>query len=157
MTKTLTRFLCGTALLAAAAASAQDGGIMGCDQVNPGSTAIYIGGSTALQPFVKAVGPALSGQTPSYTLFYTRGGWCVGVNNVLDKVATPLAVGTQFSYYVANGATITEQKCTLPASVTQLDVAISDVFVETCTSATRPSGFGDFLGPAQSMVFVVPN
>jgi ABC-type phosphate transport system substrate-binding protein len=134
-----------------------DGGLPTCDQAAAGSTSIYVGGSTALQPFVKSIGPALAAQSPSYTLFYTGGGSCVGVNNVLDATANPLATATVFSYYTASGATITENKCTLPTSQTQLDVAISDVFVETCTSAARPSGFGDFLGPAQSMVFVVPN
>ncbi len=145
-------------LLSAPAALAQDGGVPSCDTVNPGSTAIYLGGSTALQPFVKAIGPQLAAQAgASYTLFYTGGGSCVGVNNVVDPVGNPLAAGTQFSYYVDSGGTITEQKCTLPASQTKLDLGISDVFVETCTSAARPAGVGDALGPAQSMVFVVPN
>lgn len=152
--KTLLRLSSAVLALSAMHAFAQDGGTT-CDTVTTG-TAIYTGGSTALQPFVKAVGPSLSSQTGTqYTLFYYGGGSCVGANNVVDPVANPLAPNSQFTYYVtdADGGVATKT-CTLPSSQTKLDVAISDVFVETCTSAARPSNIGDFLGPAQGMVFV---
>jgi ABC-type phosphate transport system substrate-binding protein len=155
--KTIARL---TGLLVAAAALqalAQDAGTPSCDAVTTG-TAIYVGGSTALQPFVKAVGPALATQATPYTMFYSGPGSCVGVNNVLDPVANPLAAGAQFTYYTttADGG-VAANPCTLPASQNKLDLAISDVFVETCSSAARPSTIGDFVGPAQSMVFAVPN
>ena len=143
--------LCALAL--AQHAYAQDGG---CDAVTVG-TPIYLGGSTALQPFVKTVGPKLAAQSGApYTVFYFGGGSCTGVNNIVDPVNNSLAASTSLTYYVtsADGGVDTKS-CTLPASQTKLDLAISDVFEATCTS--RPSSIGDFLGPAQSMVFVVPN
>jgi hypothetical protein len=134
-----------------------------CDTVTVG-TPIYIGGSTALRPFVQTVGPLLAAQAgAAYTLFYYGGGSCAGVNNVVDPVASPLAGTTSLTYYVGNpdaGAPLSKS-CTIPpladGGVRALDVAISDVFEETCSSAARPADIGDFLGPAQSMVFAVPN
>lgn len=144
------------ALVLAQHARAQDGG---CDAVTVG-TPIYLGGSTALQPFVKSVGPKLAEQSGSpYTLFYFGGGSCTGVNNVVDPTANPLAASTSLTYYVTDtDGGVATKSCTLPPSQNgKLDVAISDVFVETCTSTARPASIGDFRGPAQSMVFVVPN
>ena len=142
--------LCALAL--AQHAYAQDGG---CDAVTVG-TPIYLGGSTALQPFVKAVGPKLAAQAGSpYTIFYFGGGSCAGVKNIVDPANNPLASSTSLTYYVTEtDGGVATKSCTLPASQTQLDVGISDVFEETCTSAARPATIGDFQGPAQSMVFV---
>jgi hypothetical protein len=134
-----------------------------CDTVTVG-TPVYIGGSTALRPFVQTVGPKLAGQSgAAYTLFYYGGGSCAGANNVLNPTANPLASSTSLTYYVENtdGGAALAKTCTIPPAddggVRTLDVAISDVFVETCSSAARPADIGDFLGPAQAMVFAVPN
>ena len=126
-----------------------------CDTVAVG-TPIYIGGSTALQPFVAAVGPKLSASADGgYTLFYYGGGSCNGVNNILGTF--PLAASTSLTYYVANpdgGTAAVAKTCTLPASQDGgLDVGISDVFVETC-GAIRPATVADVKGPAQAMAFV---
>jgi ABC-type phosphate transport system substrate-binding protein len=151
--KTIFRMTGVLVAVAALHAFAQDGG---CDAVATG-TPIYIGGSTALQPFVKAIGPAVASLATPYTVFYTGGGSCTGVKNVLDPVAAPLAAGTQFTYYVtsADGG-VDSKTCILPDSQNKkLDMAISDVFIPSCGTAA-PADVADRLGPAQSMVFVVP-
>src|SRR5207237_239232 len=46
---------------------------------------IYLSGSTALEPMLKAFGPKIASQTTNaYTLVYLRDGACSGVNRILS-------------------------------------------------------------------------
>lgn len=130
-----------------------------CENVasTSGKQLLLVSGSTALKPLLNVMGPKLAANK-NILIAYLGNGSCSGVNNVVAPDQNPLAVSTLMSYYPADftgGASGTPPTCTLgAAAVTQL--AISDVFVETCTRAARPSTLGDFTGPAQVMTFVVP-
>jgi len=118
---------------------------------------VYLAGSTAAKPFVALVGKTLAAQSPPVTVVYTGQGSCTGVDAILN--GTPLkGMGpTALSHWDAAGV---EQKCDLspegPAVLA--DVGISDVFATTCyrLPGGLPSNVADFLGPVQTMTFVVP-
>jgi ABC-type phosphate transport system substrate-binding protein len=118
---------------------------------------VYLAGSTAAKPFVALVGKVLASQNPPVTVIYTGQGSCTGVDAILN--GTPLqGMGpAALSYWDAAG---TELKCDLAGDgpVLVADVGISDVFATTCyrLPGGLPSNVADFLGPVQTMSFVVP-
>ncbi len=94
----------------------------------------------------------LAAGTPPVSIAYLGQGSCTGPAAILD--ATPLT-GT-FKYWDKVGA---EQSCDVPTTAPVLaDVGASDVFATTCRKLPGglPSNVGDFLGPVQTMTFVVP-
>jgi ABC-type phosphate transport system substrate-binding protein len=118
---------------------------------------VFLAGSTAAKPFVALVGKLLASQVPPITVVYTGQGSCTGVDAILN--GTPLR-GTglaALSYWDAAGV---EQKCDVPGdgAVLVADVGISDVFATTCfrLPGGLPTNVADFLGPVQTMAFVVP-
>lgn len=108
---------------------------------------IYVAGSTAVKPLVIEIGKKLAGTT---TVIYQAQGSCVGVNAI---VANATIKGTAL-YYDSAG---TELTCDLDATNgATVDVGMSDIFVDSCTGAPPPSGVGQFSGPVEAMLFVVP-
>lgn len=107
---------------------------------------IVVSGSSAVGPFIQEMGKVLAGTT---TLIYQAQGSCTGVNAI---VANAPITGTA-TYYDSTGTALS---CDLAAAGTPVDVGMSDVFVESCTGQTAPAGVGQFSGPVEAMLFVVP-
>jgi ABC-type phosphate transport system substrate-binding protein len=148
-------------MLAAAFAALATPGI--ASAANPACSSlpdpIVVAGSSAVGPFVKAMGQVLAGQASPTTLIYQKQGSCTGVNAVvLDTTPTGACAsgacikGTA-TYYDATGTALT---CDLDAAGTHVDVGLSDVWVDSCTGQLPPTGVKDISGPVEAMVFVVP-
>jgi hypothetical protein len=142
-------------------AFAQDAGtIPSCNDSTMFPNPIYITGSTAFEPVVQAMAAQLNnrvigdgGTAGAVTLIYQTGGnSCGGVAAVRDNSNL---TGTGHYYTTASGAA-GQLSCSLDTAPPKADVGISDVFYETCGAGTRPAAIGDFLGPAQAMLVVVP-
>jgi hypothetical protein len=99
-------------------------------------------------PTVKATAGPLLAQG-MIDVFYYAPGSCTGTNAFLNGDDL---VGKSADHYDAMG---TKTTCTLPAG-TKADLGVTDVFVEVCTGGTKPTGYTDFQGFIQSMVYVVP-
>ncbi len=136
-------------LAAAAAGLAATVPTAGSGQVTPDCSTLanptYVSGSSAIEPLVKRLSPIVAATT---TLVYKGAGSCTGVAAIVTS--TPIT-GTA-RYYDNAGNALT---CNLPAGGQLVDVGVSDVFVETC-GYTKPPTVGDFSGPYQAMLFVVP-
>jgi ABC-type phosphate transport system substrate-binding protein len=121
---------------------------------------IVVAGSSAVGPFVQAMGQVLAGQATPTTLIYQKQGSCTGVNAVvLDTTPTGTCAsgacikGTA-TYYDATGAAL---NCDLDnVNGTHVDVGLSDVWVDSCTGSLPPAGTVDIPGPVEAMVFVTP-
>jgi ABC-type phosphate transport system substrate-binding protein len=146
-------------LLLSRSALAQDGGTtINCSDSNTLPNPIVITGSTAFEPVIQAMALQLNNRSSGdagaaagkVSLIYQGSGSCAGVGNVKDNKSL---TGTA-TYYTATG-TAGKQTCTLDVSP-KADVAISDVFYETCGLGARPTTLGDFSGPVQAMLFIVP-
>lgn len=111
---------------------------------------LVVVGSSAVKPFMGLLGQALAAATPSISLIYASPGSCAGQ----DSYFTSTGLTGSPTIYDANGtANLT---CTITAAEgLPIDIAISDVFDETCPQSEAPSGVKDFHGPVQSMVFAV--
>jgi len=118
-------------------------------------TPIYVTGSTAATPFLAEISKLLVNQTPAVNIVYTAQGSCAGVDSILNGTPVVASAASPASYWDSRG---TEQYCDLPSAGVTADLAISDVFASTCLQLPNglPSTIGDFLGPVQTMTFVVP-
>jgi ABC-type phosphate transport system substrate-binding protein len=156
----LNRFAVGalaaaTALLGARAASAQ---VM-CNDTTTLPNPIILTGSSAFEATVKTFAVKLSAEATPTTIIYQTPGSCAGVANVVGTTAAPgpAALTGTAHYYTLSGTTITTNNCTFGTNQTA-DLAISDVFYESCSNVAqpKPSTVTDISGPVQAMLFVVP-
>ena len=98
-----------------------------------------------------------TGFTPVYQVTSS----CTGVKAVFgsgsDLVITDPAPGPSAKYATYFAADGSSTPCTLGAAGAQVDIGESDIFSTTCDGFGPPGGnVGEFLGPIQAMVFVVP-
>jgi len=152
----LTRFAaCATAAAACLLAARTAGAQVMCNDLTTLPNPIILTGSSAFEATVKQFAVKLSAETTPTTIIYQVPGSCSGVANfsaaltgtahyyTLDSTMTPPAVVTN--------------SCTFAAGQ-MADVAISDVFYESCANVPqpRPATLVDIPGPVQAMLFVVP-
>lgn len=124
-------------------------------------------GSSAVANLVAAMGTALANASTPVTILYSTPGSCQGANVVIPGIVppnttatlAPVGTGTATYYPKAGGAPLT---CTLnnePSTVLPV-VALSDVSYTSCRNvtfpATLPAGVAEFVGPIQTMNFIVP-
>jgi hypothetical protein len=139
-------------LLAARSANAQDAGTtVDCSTLpHP----IYVTGSSAFGPTLNAFAAKLAMETTPTTIVYISSSSCAGATAIASGTALT-ATGT---YYLATGAQ-SPNPCT-PHAGTTADLAVSDVFYESCSSTNqapaRPTTLGDIKGPVQAMEIIVP-
>ena len=151
----LTRVATGVAILAGALLSAQaaQAQTVMCDNTTTLPNPIILTGSSAFEPTVKQFAVKLSSETTPTTIIYQVPGSCSGVANF----AAPLT-GTAHYYTLDTTMTppaVVTNSCTFGTGQ-MADVAISDVFLTSCTNVTPPSTWKDVPGPVQAMLFVVP-
>lgn len=125
------------------------------------ATPIYVAGSTALEPLLKAMGPSLASAASPYVIVYEKTlGSCGGAALVQSNGSFNPVASTTAMFYVPLGADGTTNKaCTQPATPVSPTptVILSDVDTTLCPgSPTVPAGVKDFNGPVNDMVFVVP-
>jgi hypothetical protein len=145
---------------------------------------IFMNGSTNFTPFIRTMVPILAGQTGTseFTLVWQPTSSCTGADTAFSLDATrrvmrnPTSSGQSFAAYYTPTNLPNGTPCRLgnspgaPAAEQELvDIGQSDIFASSCpvTNAAAPfnqyepsqGAYADvkhFLGPIQSMVFVVP-
>ena len=131
-------------------ATAPDGGV---------TPTIYIEGAAAVAPFLAPLQQALSVDPSPINLIYVGDGGCLGANDFFTNTPIPKKPAAVFYAGESRGT------CDLPTgsggqrAPPVADIAASDVYAPSC--GTLPGGqlpphVGDFLGPIQTMAFVVP-
>jgi ABC-type phosphate transport system substrate-binding protein len=142
------------ALLLASAAHAQTTQVM-CNDTTMIQNPIILTGSTAFEATVKQFAAKLLAATTATSIIYQLPGSCSGVANF----SAPLT-GTAHYYTLdttKTPAAVVSNNCTFGTGQ-MADVAISDVFYDSCTNVPQPipATLKDFPGPVQAMLFVVP-
>jgi hypothetical protein len=114
---------------------------------------VYFTGSSAFDPTVGSFAVKLAALGAPITLVYNPTNSCGGVASISGNSDL---TGNAHSYAVDPTSGFVNAACTLPAGI-KADIAVSDVFWESCTSApAMPSTITDYKGPVQAMEFVVP-
>ncbi len=121
------------------------------DLANP----IYVAGSSAAKPFLAEISKLLVNQTEPVNIVYVAEGSCAGIDAILNGTPVKSTAAAPPSYW---DSVDTEQHCDLPDAGVTADLGISDVFAGSCVDLPNglPHTVGDFLGPVQTMTFVVP-
>jgi hypothetical protein len=118
---------------------------------------VLMTGSSNLPPLLGKLTPLImaTGYTPVYQVTNS----CKGVDSVFGSNhvigdPTPGTGGNYATYFQEDGSAV---PCLLGPSGAPVDVGESDIFSTTCDPADVPGGaVGEYLGPIQAMVFVVP-
>jgi hypothetical protein len=130
------------------------------DPTNGRAQVIYMTGSSNFPPLLAKLAPLIvtaTGFTPVFEVTNS----CTGVESVFGSGAqliitdpAPSPSAKYAAYFAADGSAT---PCTLGPSGVPVDVGESDIFSTTCNGVGPPtSTIGEFLGPVQAMVFVVP-
>jgi ABC-type phosphate transport system substrate-binding protein len=156
----------GSDTVAAVAPPVPDGGTSASVDANEslppcvpaGKNIVVVAGSTEIQPFLSIMAPLLAQNSPPFQMAYQPSGSCKGVDNMFNPDPTKRVIkdlaGKQAVLFDVDG---TSSACSFGSGAT-LDVAASDVFASSCNMAYSPSDtIGEYLGPIQPMVFVVPS
>src|SRR5436190_23076772 len=126
-----------------------------CDSLpNP----IVLGGSNDLAPILKQFALDLLAESPPVTLISVVGGGQTTSCGAVAAVVSAMDLGgLSGRYYTLNGKTVTTNACAFSSGRTT-DVAVSDVFYESCANVPQPEpvGIADVVGPAEATVFIVP-
>lgn len=120
-----------------------------------GQHVVYVGGSSAVKPFLAALAAKLVQQNPPiYIVYPNNTGSCDGVGYMTQTAAT--ITGNGAVYWDSTGAAVAGG-CNLDAAGNIVDIGVSDVYAATCgLSDPLQSDVADFHGPIQTMTFAVP-
>jgi ABC-type phosphate transport system substrate-binding protein len=129
------------------------------DPASGRSQVVYITGSSNFPPLLSELAPLVlaNGYTPVFQVTNS----CTGVKAVFssqesDQLIVDPAPGSSAksaTYYNADGSAV---PCTLGASGAKVDIGESDIFSTTCGADSPGGSVGEYFGPIQAMVVVVP-
>ena len=160
--------LCVAALVSVGAARTASATTPTCMSLpNP----IVISGSTAVKAYIADIGYAMSQAATPATLVYSGPGSCSGVAELLlsDGVSAcgttagdcATGNGTYYTAPVSPATAPTANTCTFDTAGDHVDVAVSDVFMNTCVTASggaiSATGFTDLSNVIEAMAFTVPS
>jgi hypothetical protein len=145
------------------AGTSSDGGSalpLCADPTNGRGQVLVMTGSSNFPPLLSKLAPLVlaAGFTPVFQVSSS----CAGVAAVFSTDPTlttlvdpaPSPKAKYAAYFQADGSSV---ECSLGPSGLPVDVGESDIFSTTCDGYGAPgNGVGEFLGPIQAMVFVVP-
>jgi hypothetical protein len=138
-----------------AAAPARAGNCV--DLPNP----VVIESGDTQEPLLKSLGQKLRASTTTpITIVYVTTGSCTLISDMYAGNA--LKVTAKYVPSTAENPTWTPTSpsptCSVDATAgVPIDLAISALFVSSCTTTPAPAGLGSFVGPIQGYGFVVPN
>jgi len=150
-------------------AGARDAGpeLPSCADPNAGrGNVIYITGSSNFPPVMGKLAPLIIDtdfQGTKFTPVFLITSSCNGVKTVLSpepadhmmRDPAPGSIASPAQYYPADhGPPV---RCSLGSDGVSVDIGESDIFASSCSGFGEPvAGIGEYLGPIQAMVFVVP-
>ena len=152
--------LAGTAgmLLGASTASAQSTTIA-CNDTSVLANPVFMGGSSAFEPILSQLAVQIKAKQ-QVSLVYAAISSCNGVSAVSPPADNPVAqplTGTAHYYTVdpTDSTKVLTSTCNLSGN-TMASIGVSDVAFDSCQGVPRPAGIGEWSGPVQSMLIIVP-
>jgi ABC-type phosphate transport system substrate-binding protein len=156
MTGIVRLLACGVAVLATTLAARLAAAQVMCNDATMLPNPIVVTGSNTYEPMVSQFAVKLAAEpTPTSIVFATSAATsCAGIASVVNATDLGAAPGR---YYTLSGSSVTRNDCTFAAGQ-KADVAVSDVFYESCPDLAqpRPAEIADVTGPVQAAIFIVP-
>jgi ABC-type phosphate transport system substrate-binding protein len=141
--------------------SADAGAMPSCvDPSNGRAQVVYMNGSSNFPPLLAKLAPLIlaTGFTPVFQVTSS----CTGVSSIFSTEPgarmmndpAPAPGAKYAAYYQQDGTSV---PCLIGPSGAPVDVGESDIFSTTCSESDVVGGAtGEYLGPIQAMVFIVP-
>ena len=120
---------------------------------------IYMAGSSAFEPILGLLAVRIQ-KKQGVSIIYSPISSCNGVSAISPPAESPTLqplTGTAH-YYIEDPTDSTKMaacSCNL-AGNNFADIGVSDVSFESCQGVAKPAGVGEWLGPEQAMLIVVP-
>ncbi|MGD0837066.1 MAG: hypothetical protein ABSB49_10540 [Polyangia bacterium] len=135
-----------------------------CSDTGSFPNPVYLAGSSAFETVLSQLALQIKAQQ-NVSIIYSPISSCSGISSIYNDPALGLPGGTAPTvltatpdYYIPNttnpGAAVTCQ-CVLPGN-TFASIGVSDVFFQSCQTSPMPATVGEWLGPEQAMLIVVP-
>jgi hypothetical protein len=147
-------------LLAAASPASAQTTTIACSDTSQLPNPIYMGGSSAFEPILGQLAVQIKAKQ-GISIIYSPISSCKGLSAVSPPADMPTEqplTGTAHYYTVdpADSTKVVYNTCTLSGG-TMAAIGVSDVGFESCQSTARPADLGEWLGPQQAMLLVVPD
>ncbi len=120
---------------------------------------VYMTGSSAFEPTLARIALKLAKLATPITVIYKTSASCDGANAIIS--GGPLTGNAD--YFDVNPAVSATsplpyviKKCSLDAVQPKALVGVADVAFQTCIGTAPPATIGEYTGPIQAMLFVVP-
>jgi len=120
---------------------------------------VFMAGSSAFEPILASLSVQIK-KSQNISIIYAPISSCSGVAAVSPPADTPALqplTGTAH-YYTADltDPTLTVTNTCNLSGVTMALIGVSDASFESCQNAAKPAGIGEWFGPEQAMLIVVP-
>ncbi len=152
--------LAGTAgmLLGASTASAQTTTVA-CSDTSVLPNPVFMGGSSAFEPILGLLAVQIKSKQ-GVSIVYAPIASCNGVSAISPPADNPVAqplTGTAHYYTVdpTDSTKVVNNSCNLSGN-TMASVGVSDAAFDSCQGVAKPAGIGEWTGPVQSMLIIVP-
>ena len=157
LTKTLWALAAATAALGSTAQVMAQ--VPPCSDTTTFPNPVYLAGSSAFEPTLARLALKMAAQTPPVTVIYKTSASCDGPNAIISNgqltgnadYFTPnpaISASSPLPYVIKN--------CALDPDHPTALIGVADVAFQTCIGTPPPATIGEYRGPIQAMLFVVP-
>jgi hypothetical protein len=155
--KTATLAGLAVTLLGVAPASAQTTTVA-CDDASVLPNPVYLAGSSAFEPMLSYLAVQVKAKH-GISIIYSPIASCNGVTVISDSTAVLSGTAHYYTSPAADGgassSSVTTNSCTIPSGTKAL-IGVADVAYDSCLGVSRPATIGEWRGPVQPMLIVVP-
>ena len=146
-------------LLAASTALAQGSTTVACADTTVLGNPVYMAGSSAFEPILGQLAVQIKAKQ-GISIIYSPISSCNGVLAVSPSPDNPVLspLSTTPHYYTADptdSTKVVQNSCTL-SNNTFAAIGVSDVAFSSCQNVDKPANIGEWAGPEQAMLIVVP-
>ena len=130
-----------------------------CNDTSVLPNPIFMAGSSAFEPILSQLAVQIKAKQ-NVSIVYDPISSCLGVSSVSPPADNPVPqplTGTAHYYTVdpTDGSKTVINSCNLSGN-TMASVGISDVAFDSCQGVAKPATIGEWAGPVQSMLIIVP-
>ena len=146
-------------LFGASTALAQGTITVACSDTSVLPNPVFMAGSSAFEPILSQLAVQIAAKQ-GISIIYNPISSCLGVSAVSppQDIPAPQPLSGTPHYYTADPTDSTKtvtNSCTLSGG-TMASIGVSDVAFSSCQNIDRPANIGEWDGPEQSMLIVVP-
>ena len=140
--------------LGAAPAIAQTTTTVSCADTTILPNPVYLAGSSAFEPILAQLAVQIAAKQ-NVSVIYNPISSCTGVTAVADSTYSLSGTGHYYRVNATDNTKVDTLSCSITGGTKAL-VGVSDVAYDSCMGEAKPVTLGEWRGPVQSMLIIVP-